>query len=445
MRESVFESMRHFAKILCLDITPEETKVYRCLIIRLLYFIKEINIEGCIKKIEKYGIHIGKYNVFDTETHLTYKMQSMDVFDWVDFINCISITSIDHIFTDLSTEYNSDLETSPLWNLKRVFEENNIINESNPYLIIHTFLVLHNREVNKDQILYTLLQNNRDKNVNDVILRILGITNLKTYQKHIEMDLCIIIKYMQFNCMEEMKTHFQNDSIQVDTRMSKKTYRPSLLTMQKLVLSRRERSDKTLHKNAQTVAIYYPNDININMDKWNCLSYAQRRIILLFMSIKSESFPDLPAYVTKITKIPMDASILHYKFKPNRIQDVVTSIYPLILRCSDCIDLSKESVIHVLAKFKEQCYNGVFGQTQQSLMNTTFNLQLYIIAYLDTQIQLKCYKLVVDNFNLAMKHCNPELRLIDYLPPILAASFEQWSKNNVFSGGIIDIIIPLSI
>ena len=127
MRKTLIDSFKHFNHTTSLELTPETTYIYRCIILRLLYFIRDINIQNCIDTLHNSGIFIGMYDIFNTETHLTYKMKSLDLYDWIELLNGITVANLDFIFAEITEKYQNDVETSPLWNLKKIFEENNIL------------------------------------------------------------------------------------------------------------------------------------------------------------------------------------------------------------------------------------------------------------------------------------------------------------------------------
>ena len=452
MRKTLIDSFKHFNHTTSLELTPETTYIYRCIILRLLYFIRDINIQNCIDTLHNSGIFIGMYDIFNTETHLTYKMKSLDLYDWIELLNGITVANLDFIFAEITEKYQNDVETSPLWNLKKIFEENNILDTYNPNLIIHTFLVLYNREINKDEMLYNMLSYIGNTNINDTIIRILGATNLKTYQKHIEIDLCIILKNINFSFLDRM-TNLMNEvevyGADADSQTifpKNQTHRLSLLKIQKTIsLLSTKTAETTVDEQNNNILIYYPNDICINTEKWNGMSYTERRILLLFLCINGSFFPTRVSSMNKIAKYNIQVDLSNYQFNHNRINEVTNSIYPLLIRCADCIDLTKTSIISLLNIFKENCYVGVFGVQQQKIMTTSFHLQLYIIAYLDKKIQIKCYKKIVVEFNILLKQFNPELQLVDYIPSALTTAFLKWCSTNHFSDTVIeDAIFPLA-
>lgn len=318
-------------------------------------------------------------------------MQGMDVEDWVELIQTISVNTCDDIFSELSEIYQADIDTSPLWNLKRTFEENNILNTHNPFIIIHTFLVMNNREVKKDELLYALLYNGNNVNINDLILRILGATNMTTYQKHIETDQCIIIKYMRFDCAEFLSElmHKNAHVLGGESHLEKSLHsRPSILRIQKQIIQQQTHGisqDEKMTDHQNRGAVYYPTDVDNTIDKWRGLSHTECQIFLLFICKKPVIFPDSIVHIRRISKVDVKTDMSAHTFHANRVHDVVLSLYPLLTRCGDYIDVSKEAVILILSKFKEFCYTGVFGVTQQKMMTVSFNIQLYIIAYLDEQ------------------------------------------------------------
>ena len=135
--DSLVVSIKAFMDATSLVQKPEYTWLQRNLILRILYGIRGIDINSCVKNLEDSGLFIGLYNVIGTENHLLYKLHAMDLSDWIRLVTSINTECIDTIFTELRMFYGHDLETSPLWDMKKTFEESQIEYVDDPNLLLH--------------------------------------------------------------------------------------------------------------------------------------------------------------------------------------------------------------------------------------------------------------------------------------------------------------------
>jgi hypothetical protein len=441
--DSLVVSIKAFMDATSLVQKPEYTWLQRNLILRILYGIRGIDINSCVKNLEDSGLFIGLYNVIGTENHLLYKLHAMDLSDWIRLVTSINTKCIDTIFTELRMFYGHDLETSPLWNMKKTFEESQIEYVDDPNLLLHVFLVVNNREIAKDEALFRLLSK-KYTNVMDKVLRILGHTNSNTFQRHTEADLCIILKYIDFTLVD-----FLNEKITVTTHVSKKidsfigipsTHRCSLLSLQQEINS----SELQKTNISDNYSIFYPADMNVSLDVWNLLSCAQRQFLLLVACIKPDTSVEKHKIASVISNINIGPGFDTYVFKKHRIDNVFRSISPIFQRLGDYVDITQTELLSVISAFTEFAYNGIFGLTQQKVMTVSFSLQMYILAYLEHDIQLPLYKLIVDTFNKRVRQFNPELVIVEYIPPSLLICFNKWSSMNMFSRVVVDFaIMPL--
>ena len=434
MSESLIHSLNAFKRATCMDQNPQSTLIQRMLILRTIYLIKNINISICISKLEDCGLFIGKYDASATERHMIYKVSSMDIHDTIRLITSIEANTFNQIFTELRETYENELERSPLWCLKKTFEENQISTTDAPNLLLHVFIVIHNRDIEKDRALHTLLSTYQNGNVMDLVLRILGSTNSNSFQEHLETDMCVVMKFSNFNLhdyiCENMNTYKEGITHNEQTPQLTEG-RFSLLLAQRQMSSKNNEFYEVSDNNSNF--IYYPSDVISEVEEWKKSSYAQKQLLLLILCINPSVFSGRYKTLSRICNITLKPEINEYIFKVERHRDVFKSIFPMLHRLGDYVDVTCTDLLFLISNFTETCYNGIFGVTQRKLMTVAFNIQMYVVAYLDQGIQIKSYKVIVEMFNRCVKNSNPELVLCEYIPPLLSNQFNAWCKKNDFS------------
>lgn len=122
MNSNLHELLGYFLETASLEVQPENTRLYRMLLLRILYSIGNIDVQSCINILLKNGIHIGSYNQTTTLASLFQGLTTMRVLEWVELMRSLQVVRMDSLFETIQSIYADDIVNSPLWSLKSAFE-----------------------------------------------------------------------------------------------------------------------------------------------------------------------------------------------------------------------------------------------------------------------------------------------------------------------------------
>jgi len=116
------ELLRYFIETTSLQVAPENTKIYRAVVLRLLYSVGNIDIVESIRILHENGVYVGEYDAAATVGSLFQKLTTMQIEDWTALMQYVVVERIDQMFEELQSMYNDSITESPLWCLKNTFE-----------------------------------------------------------------------------------------------------------------------------------------------------------------------------------------------------------------------------------------------------------------------------------------------------------------------------------
>lgn len=433
-----YDKFTHFSDTSCLETTPPETLLHRTYILRLLHFIRDIRIDVCIHKLHDMGLRIGAYDISTTQALLSHKVTTMQIEDWFVMLRFVYIESVQSLFEVLKTAYTDNLEVSPLWNLKEVFEENGIITSENDTLLVHIFLLLYNREIEKDKALYYILSETYGSNAYDIVLRILGQVNINTLSVHIETDLCIILSEIQIlnsdvliQEMQQLRHYTETEDI-VSTK--EQNCRVSLL---KIISTRKTSNTAQVTRSENSEALYFVSDIGLSLESWKVLSSGQKLVLVLVFSMMHVC-PEVRFNTIKnVFQINVPNNLKGFVYPQQKLVPVTKIVCIILKKVAGDIAFADNDIANIIHKFEEDCFDGVYGSTQQSVMSISCKLQLYTIAYVQKNIQAKIYESISTNHNMMIPpNSGSEIKLPTTIPRVLSSNFDAWVSRNTFHENI---------
>jgi len=119
---SSHELLTYFMETACVEVEPENTRLYRTVLLRILYSVGSVDIQACVATLLENGIFLGSYDRAATVQSLYDKITVMHIPDWVYLMRFVRVESVDGIFHALQEVYQDSIAESPLWKLKTTFE-----------------------------------------------------------------------------------------------------------------------------------------------------------------------------------------------------------------------------------------------------------------------------------------------------------------------------------
>jgi hypothetical protein len=116
------ELLSYFMETACIQVEPENTRLYRTVLLRILYSVGSVDIQGCIASLLENGVFLGSYDKPATVQSLYDKITVMQIPDWVYLMRFVRVDNVECIFKDLQDVYEDSIAESPLWKLKTTFE-----------------------------------------------------------------------------------------------------------------------------------------------------------------------------------------------------------------------------------------------------------------------------------------------------------------------------------
>ena len=106
----------------CIEVEPENTRLYRTVLLRILYLVGSVDVQACVGTLLENGVFLGSYHRVATVQSLYDKITVMHIPDWVYLMRFVRFESVDGIFRALQEVYKDSITESPLWKLKTTFE-----------------------------------------------------------------------------------------------------------------------------------------------------------------------------------------------------------------------------------------------------------------------------------------------------------------------------------
>lgn len=122
MHSNLYELLLYFLETTNLQIHPKDTRLYRAIILRVIYSIGNIDTRTCLESLLSHGIKVGEYNPTTTTASLFQGLTTMRVVEWIEFIRYLHVPDMSVVFSSIQSAYEDDITNSPLWTLKSTFE-----------------------------------------------------------------------------------------------------------------------------------------------------------------------------------------------------------------------------------------------------------------------------------------------------------------------------------
>jgi len=119
---SSHELLSYFMETACIEVEPENTRLYRTVLLRILYSVGSVDVQACVGTLLENGVFLGSYDPAATVQSLYDKITVMHIPDWVYLMRFVRFESVDGIFRALQEVYKDSITESPLWKLKTTFE-----------------------------------------------------------------------------------------------------------------------------------------------------------------------------------------------------------------------------------------------------------------------------------------------------------------------------------
>ena len=121
-KSEMYELLNYFMQSTKIEIEPKSTRIFRAVLLRILYSCLHVTVPECVCLLEEHGVLIGKYNANDTMQGLMQGLTTMQISAWVHLLSYLDFGSTASVFKSLEEEYGEQINESPLWQLKTVFE-----------------------------------------------------------------------------------------------------------------------------------------------------------------------------------------------------------------------------------------------------------------------------------------------------------------------------------
>lgn len=121
-KSEMYELLNYFIQSTSIEIEPQTTRIFRAVLLRILYSCLHVTVPDCIRALEEHGVLVGNYNANDTMQGLLQGLTTMHISAWRDLLSYLDFGSIEAVLKSLQEEYGEQINESPLWQLKTVFE-----------------------------------------------------------------------------------------------------------------------------------------------------------------------------------------------------------------------------------------------------------------------------------------------------------------------------------
>jgi hypothetical protein len=300
-------------------------------------------------------------------------------------------------------------------------------------LTIRLFLAIYNCEMHRALVVTTLLQDAQIANHTDMVFHILGQIGTNITSQNIMFDLCLVLQSMsipQYTALSAKVNNYEQDRQAALSLMSSEQWpRQCRVSLRKLLQDLQLEHNTTTPSENENI----PPDMPVNTVAWASKSSTEQQVALLIVSIKSDYLRAKYDFITSMFGNIVTAEIDKYVVKHTRLQGIISSTTSLLQKISNNIDLTNSTLITLLHRFTDECFNGIFGQVHRALMTLSFFAQMYLMAYLEAPMRIKFYYHTVQTFNRRLESSNKELTLSCNIPHNLDANMEYWAKHNPFS------------
>jgi len=299
-------------------------------------------------------------------------------------------------------------------------------------LTMHLFLSIYNCEINLAQAVSFLLQGAQVANFSEMVFHIMGHIGSNLLSENIMFDLCLVLQSMtipQYSTLcARVENYTMNQAVIGPLMTSKVWPQQCRLSLRKVLQTMRHES------NTMTVVDNcVPPDMPLHAINWASKSCTEQQITLLIVCMQLPYVQNKFVFIQSLFGNVVTSEIDKYKVQHLRIESIITFTLPLLHKINSNIDMSNATLIILVNRFIEECFNGIFGQVHRALMTLSFFAQMYIIAYVESPMRVKFYQHIVENFNRRLETANKDLTISCNIPHNLITHMDLWAEKNSFS------------
>jgi len=311
-------------------------------------------------------------------------------------------------------------------------QQNNVSDSIIDNLTIHLFLSIYNCEINRAHAVSLLLQSAQVPNFPEMVFHIMGHIGSNLSSENIMFDLCLVLQTItipQYSTLcVRVENYTMNQAVTGPLMTSKVWPRQCRLSLRK-VLQNMQHESKTLPLADNCV----PPDLPLHAINWASKSCTEQQIMLLVVCMQSSFVKNKYAFIQSLFGAVVTSEIDKYKVQHLRMESIIAFTLPLLHKINNNIDMANNTLIILVNRFVEECFNGIFGQVHRTLMTVSFFAQMYIIAYVEPPMRVKFYQQIVENFNRRLETANKELTISCNIPHNLITNMDFWAQHNPFS------------
>ena len=116
------DSISFFVESSSLQRNPEETFTERAYILRILFSIRNLNIDSALNTLHNMGVFIGEYNKDHLyRLHFEQRLSLLDANQTMQLLLNIEVDSYEDIVSEMLAVYEERVNNSPFLCLKRTF------------------------------------------------------------------------------------------------------------------------------------------------------------------------------------------------------------------------------------------------------------------------------------------------------------------------------------
>ena len=324
-------------------------------------------------------------------------------------------------------------------------QENTVLSEEKQHdLTVRVFILIYNCEIHTSTAISTTLS--LFDQTSTMLYQIFGQMNTSISRDNIMFDVNIILQMMELKdgvlISEKIcnPTRSRHELVQYTRIHENLKCRPSLTQIREMVLS--SRSKELEYSTGQSLGgdDKILVDLVLNDQVWLTKSATEKQIILLIVSMDGEKLGSKYNFIQKLFGEAVDKSVDTCIVAPTRMVQISKHTILVMSKINNNVDMSDANLFKLMEQFSQDCFSGIFGILQQELMTVSFCVQMYIIAYINADIQPLFYREVVFFFNKKIQTVHRELCISEYVSPQLLSNMAMWTAKHQFSQDCISTI-----
>jgi len=311
-------------------------------------------------------------------------------------------------------------------------QQNNVPDNIIDDLTVHLFLGIYNCEINRAHAVSLLLQSAQVQNFSEMVFHIMGHIGSNLSSENIMFDLCLVLQTItipQYSTLCARVENYTMNQTVVGPLMTSKVWPHQCRLSLRKVLQTMQHENNTM----TVIDNCVPPDMPLHAISWASKSCTEQQITLLIVCMQSSYMMNKFAFIQSLFGGVVTSEIDKYKVQHLRIESIIAFTLPLLHKINGNIDMSNTTLITLVNRFVEECFNGIFGQVHRALMTLSFFTQMYIIAYVESPMRVKFYQHIVENFNRRLETANKGLTISCNIPHNLITNMDFWAQHNPFS------------